>query len=229
MGSDFLLLDTALDADLPAGEFTEWLTAMVRAIRAAQPSDVPCGDCNACCRSSYFIEVKPNDAQARQRIPAALLFDAPGAPAGYQLLGYDESGRCPMLETSGCSIYADRPLTCRTYDCRIFAATGIAEAAAEKADVTARARRWRFSYQDAESEQRHQSLRLGARLLLELRQQDEARRLPRNATQMAMLAVQLQEHFHGERRLLTTDAQEKTLVKRKVRQAINELMAASPR
>jgi Fe-S-cluster containining protein len=235
MTPDFLLLDTARDADLPAGEFTDWLTGMVRAIRDAQPSEVPCGDCNACCRSSYFIEVKPTDAQARHRIPAALLFDLPGAPAGHQLLGYDEAGRCPMLETSACSIYADRPLTCRTYDCRIFAATGIAEAAAEKADVTARARRWRFSYRDAESEQRHQSLRRGARLLLELRQQlreqNEAQLLPQNTTQLAMLAVQLHEQFHADRRLPDghTDVQEKAALNRKVLQAISELMAAAPR
>ena len=232
MAPDVLLLDPARDADLPAGEFTDWLTGMIRAMRGAQQSNVPCGDCNACCRSSYFIEVKPTDTQARQRIPVALLFDAPGAPAGHQLLGYDDSGRCPMLEASGCSLYADRPLTCRTYDCRIFAATGIAEAAAEKADVTARAGRWRFSYRDAESEHRHQTLRLGARLLLELREQDEAQLLPRNATQLAMLAVQLHEHFHAEqRRLLTeqTDAREKAVLKREIVEAIGELIAAGPR
>ena len=141
---------------------------MARALSGKGESDVPCGDCNACCRSSYFIELKPTDTAARGRIPAALVFDAPGAPAGYQVLGYDEAGRCPMLQQTGCTIYADRPLTCRTYDCRIFAATGIAEAAPEKTDVTARAKRWRFSYRDAESQALHNVLKLGTRLLVDL-------------------------------------------------------------
>ena len=44
-------------------------------------------------------------------------------PPGYLLLGYDERGACPVLVDDHCSIYDDRPLVCRTYDCRIYAAT----------------------------------------------------------------------------------------------------------
>ena len=111
MTSNSILLETAQDADLPAGEFSNWLNIMSRALEGNGESDVPCGDCDACCRASYFIEVKPEDEAARQRIPAVLLFDAPGAPTGYQLLGYDQKGRCPMLESTGCTLYADRPQT----------------------------------------------------------------------------------------------------------------------
>jgi Fe-S-cluster containining protein len=205
MTPDLILLEQADDADLPAGEFSDWLTGMARALDGRGESDVPCGDCDACCRSGYFIELKPTDDAARRRIPAVLLFDAPGAPRGYQVLGHDEAGRCPMLEAAGCAIYADRPLTCRTYDCRIFAATGIAEAAAEKSAVTARARRWRFSYRDDESRALHQSLRLGTGVLRALQQGEGASDLPRTITQLALLAVQLHEHFHALAALLNRD------------------------
>ena len=229
MTPEIILLDRAADADLPAGEFSDWLGDMVRAIRGEQSSDVACGDCNACCRASYFIEVKPADDQARQRIPATLLFDAPGAPVGFQVLGYDESGCCPMLADGACSIYADRPVTCRTYDCRIFAATGIAEAAAGKADVTARARRWRFSYRERESEQRHRALQRGARLLLDVQQGGE-RLLPATATQLAMLAVQLNERFYAEAHLLTpqADEQERTACVARILDDVRGLIAAAP-
>jgi Fe-S-cluster containining protein len=208
MPPDVILLEQDEDADLPAGEFADWLTAMARALDGRGESDVPCGDCDACCRSGYFIEVKPSDDEARRRIPAALLFDAPGAPAGHQLLGYDEAGRCPMLEGSGCTIYADRPNTCRTYDCRIFAAAGIAESAAEKADVTSRARRWQFGYRNEESREMHRLFKLGAHLLVDLQQQEGASVLPRTATQLALLAVQLQDHFQAHASLLNNQDEE---------------------
>ncbi len=202
MTPDLILLEQDEDADLPAGEFSGWLAAMAQAIEGDGESDVPCGDCDACCRSSYFIEVKPADDAARRRIPAALLFDAPGAPAGYQVLGYDEAGRCPMLRASGCSVYPDRPRTCRTYDCRIFAATGIAESNPEKAAVTARARRWRFRYRDGESRELHRLLTLGARVLVDLRNEVGGEGLPRTATQLAMLAVKLHGLFRSQALLL---------------------------
>jgi len=194
MTPDVVLLRQDEAPDLPAGEFSEWLAGMNRAIRDQTASDVPCGDCDACCRSSYFIALEPSDVPARARIPATLLFDAPGLPTGHQVLGYDEEGRCPMLEKAGCAIYADRPATCRTYDCRVFAATGIAEPGPEKSDVSARAARWCFDYADARSRVQHRLLRLGTQKLLAMREEGEVA-LPRTATQLAMLAVRLYPVF----------------------------------
>ncbi len=230
MISDLILLEPAEQADLPAGEFSDWLTGMVRAIRGEQSSDVACGDCDACCRGSYFIELKPEDDPARQRIPAELLFAAPGAPAGFQVLGYDQQGRCPMLKETGCAIYADRPLTCRTYDCRIFAATGIAEAAPEKADVTARSRRWRFSYRDDASRAQHRLLRLGTRVLLAIQQDEADSALPRTATQLAMLAVQLHEHFQTQAALLRRrSAAEEAMLRTGILEAAGRLLKTAER
>ncbi len=227
MTPDLILLEQDEGADLPAGEFSDWLTAMARALAGDGDSDVPCGDCDACCRSGYFIEVKPTDTAARRLIPAALLFDAPAAPAGYQVLGYDQAGRCPMLQESGCRIYADRPGTCRTYDCRIFAATGIAEAAPAKADVTARARRWQFSYRNDKSRSSHRLLKLGTRVLVDLQQGEGASTLPRSATQIAMLAVQLHDCFQARAALLDRwrDETDRGELAADVLQAAGDLMA----
>jgi hypothetical protein len=80
---------------------------------------------------------------ALAHVPRELLFAAPGMPSGHVLLPYDDRGRCPQLDEGGrCIIYDHRPLTCRTYDCRVFAAAGID---ADREPITRRARRWRFA------------------------------------------------------------------------------------
>src|SRR5262249_55142718 len=95
--------------ELPAGEFSAWLREPRRA-RALKVigADVPCGSCNACCRSSYFIHVRPEETRALRRIPKQLLFPAPGLPRGHVLMGFNEKGQCPMLVDDLCSIYEDR-------------------------------------------------------------------------------------------------------------------------
>jgi Fe-S-cluster containining protein len=72
-----------------------------------------------------FIHISPEETRTIQRIPRELLFPAPGKPKGHVLMGYTDQGYCPMLVAGECSIYEDRPQTCRDYDCRVFAATGI--------------------------------------------------------------------------------------------------------
>ena len=131
------------DDPIPAGPFSAWLSA------AADPQrrtdlDVPCGTCTACCRSAYFVHIEPDEADTLRHVPKALLFPAPGRPKGHQLLGFDDDGRCPMLTDAGCSIYEHRPRTCRSYDCRVFTATGLSPAADGKVEIERRTRRWRF-------------------------------------------------------------------------------------
>ncbi len=150
---------------IPAGEFGEWLQAAQPAVSNNLESDVPCGDCNACCRASYFIHVTPQDVDAIAAIPAELLFPAPGAPAGYQLMGFNEHGQCPMLVDGQCSIYADRPSACRTYDCRVFAAADIEAGGAEKAEVNERVLRWQFTYADTQSQLAHAAVSKLAQLV----------------------------------------------------------------
>jgi uncharacterized protein len=88
-----------------------------------------------------------------------LLVAAPGLPAGYSVMGHDAHGRCPMLIEGSCSIYEHRPRACRTYDCRVFAATGVVDDAPARAAVKERAARWRFDYADDEALGRQAALR----------------------------------------------------------------------
>jgi hypothetical protein len=174
--------------DLPAGDFAPWVTAMQAAIRDEGGSDVPCGGCTACCRSSQFVHVGPDEQDARAHIPGELLFPAPGLPDGHSVLGYDERGHCPMLVDDRCSIYEHRPLACRTYDCRVFAAAGVG---VEHGDVAERARRWRFAFPTAEDGRRLAAVRAAAEFLDGLPDGER----PANDTEHAVLAVELHDTF----------------------------------
>ena len=153
---------------------------------------MPCGECTACCTSSYFIHIRPEETQTLARIPAELLFPAPGLPKGNLLLGYDENGHCPMLSDGGCSIYEHRPLTCRTYDCRVFAAAGIA---ADRALITQRARRWKFSYSTEDDRRRHSAVRAAARFLQEHAECFPGGAVPGDPAQVAVLAIEVYNVF----------------------------------
>ena len=119
---------------------------------------MPCGECSACCRSSYFVHVQPDETATLARIPPELRFAAPGLPDGHVVLGYDEEGRCPMLGERGCTIYEDRPRTCRTYDCRVFAAAGTTPVDDGKNLIAVQVRRWRFEIEDDDDRRRQEAV-----------------------------------------------------------------------
>jgi len=148
------------ESDLPAGDFASWMVTIRGAIRGDAGSDVPCGGCTACCRSSQFIHIGPDETDALAHIPAPLLFAAPGRPRGHVVLGYDSRGHCPMLVDDRCSIYDHRPQTCRAYDCRVFAATAIEND--DKPLIARQARRWRFSYPTEGDRAEHDRLKAAA-------------------------------------------------------------------
>lgn len=175
---------------VPAGDLARWVAQMQATLRGDAEADVPCGDCTACCRSSQFIHLTPADDAARRRIPRALLFPAPQRPRGHHVLGYDERGHCPMLVETGCSIYAERPQTCRSYDCRIFAATGVQP---DQPAVAERVREWRFTLGEGDAA-RLAALRAAAAWLAA--HPDEIPE-PRTALQRAAHAVMIHERFLG--------------------------------
>jgi Fe-S-cluster containining protein/plasmid stabilization system protein ParE len=211
----------ATDDPLPAGRFGTWLAEVRSAIDGDGTSAVPCGGCTACCRASQFVHIGPEEVDTLARIPPALLFPAPGAPPGHVLLGYDEHGRCPLLTTDGCSIYADRPRTCRTYDCRIFAATGVSlegegddddDDDDDKAGIAARVRRWRFEPLTGAEEVQRDALRAAARALGDHPGAVPGRSAPLPATERAVLAVGISDVFvaedgTGEVRVVEPDAE----------------------
>jgi Fe-S-cluster containining protein len=128
---------------IDAGDFETWLDDVRAAIRGERDAVVPCGECTACCTSAQFVHVEPDETDTLAHLPRELLFPAPGLPPGHLLMGYDERGHCPMFVDGRCSVYEHRPRTCRTYDCRVFAA---ADVEPDKPAIAARVAEWRFSY-----------------------------------------------------------------------------------
>ena len=183
------------DDALSAGDFSSWLVGMQRALRGEHGSDVPCGGCTACCTSSQFVQIGPDETETLSHIPPELLFPAPGLPRGHVVLGYDERGHCPMLVDDTCSIYEHRPRTCRTYDCRVFPAAGLRIDDAAQAPIARRAERWRFDYPTRADRDQHATVRAAARFL-----RDNAGALRHDAvatttTQLAVAAIELHDVF----------------------------------
>jgi uncharacterized protein len=185
---------TREERDLPAGNFGSWLTGIQRAIRGEAGSDVPCNGCTACCRSSQFVHVEPDETDTLAHIPPELLFPAPHRPAGHVVLGYDGRGHCPMLVDDRCSIYEHRPRACRTYDCRIFAATGIEADGPDDVPVARQARRWQFTFTSRAERLHHDAVRAAAAYLEEHRN-ELADDIPRNPTQRAVRAIVIHDAF----------------------------------
>lgn len=183
----------------PAGDFSAWLAATREALRSDAGVDVACGSCTACCTASYFIHVRPDETRTLARIPKALLFPAPGMPKGHQVMGYDARGHCPMLVDGVCSIYEDRPQTCRSYDCRVFPATGLTPD--DKPLIAHRARAWRFEYPAARDRDAQAAVTAAVAFLREHADAFPNWAIPTLATQLAVLAIKASGAFeHGGER-----------------------------
>lgn len=181
------------DRTVSAGDFSSWLTGLELAIAGEGESDVPCGDCTACCTASQFIHIEPDEAETLAAIPAALLFPAPGMGRGHVLLGYDQQGHCPMFVGGSCSIYDHRPRTCRTYDCRVFAATGVGLTG--DSPVAVRSRRWRFTFPEPSDRDEFDAVRAAVAYLEECEEEVAEGEIPTNPPQRAVLAIELHETF----------------------------------
>ncbi|MGZ4740080.1 MAG: YkgJ family cysteine cluster protein, partial [Ilumatobacteraceae bacterium] len=142
-----------------------------------------------------FVHIGPDEADALAHIPPELLFPAPRLPRGHMLLGHDERGHCPMLIDNRCSIYEHRPVTCRTYDCRIFPATALSVDGEDKVLIAQQAQRWRFSFPTQAQHDQHDAVRAAASYLRD--HPDVAPSAAGNATQLAVLAVEVHEAFLG--------------------------------
>ncbi len=185
------MTDSTDDAPLTAGRFAPWLDQMLLALRGGTDSDVPCGDCVACCTSRQFVHVEPDEVDALAHIPDEVRFAAPGLASGHVVLGYDDEGRCPMLGERGCTIYEHRPRACRVYDCRVFVAAGI-EPDDDQPAIVRRVRRWQFeplSVDDAEA----QRAVLAVAAVLDDPASFPGGRLPPRSSQRAAIAVGLHE------------------------------------
>ena len=110
-----------------------------------------------------------------------------------------------MLVDGECSIYAQRPRTCRSFDCRVFAAAGVSLGSGPRARVNARVWQWRFEY-PSEFDAECQNAVLAAAAFLRRRgdliQPDVA---PTDAGELAKAAVFVHEIFLGASQLSARD------------------------
>ncbi len=190
------VIDVTEPGVVPAGAFSPWLRRTRKALATGGDATVPCGACTACCRSSQFVHVGPDETDALSRIPKELLFPAPGLSKGHVLMGYDEQGCCPMLVDDRCSIYGHRPQTCRSYDCRVFPAAGIAVGDDDKALIAERTERWQFSYPTKRDRLEHAAVRAAAVFLKE-RAGSLGGKVPPSSTGLAVLAIKVCDVFQN--------------------------------
>lgn len=183
---------------LSAGDFSLWLYQARNALLEGSGADVACGECVGCCSSSYFIHLKPADAEALKRIPEFLLFPAPNKPNGNFVLGFDSEGGCPMLKNRQCTIYEHRSQTCRVYDCRVFAAAGILAGDEGKATINQRIQRWQFSYPTQRDRDEHAAVQAAATFIRQHADAFPGGRVPTDASQLAILALKVYGVFLAE-------------------------------
>jgi Fe-S-cluster containining protein len=157
--------------------------------------DVPCGECVGCCTSSLFIHVGPDETKTLAAIPVRLLVRAPGRPRGHLLLGFSGDGSCPMLKERVCSIYEHRPRTCRDYDCRMFAAAGIAAGGDDKAVINERVHAWVFSYESDAERRAHAAMRAAAAFIRDERASFPGGAGPSSPAEIAVLALKVYPVF----------------------------------
>jgi len=184
--------------DIPAGCFTSWLRRTRSLMIKENGSVVNCGSCNVCCTSSYFIHIRPEETRTLSKINKNLLFPAPGLPKGNLLMGHFQNGKCPMMVNNRCSIYAYRPLTCRIYDCRIFAAARILAGDENQAQINQRIKNWKFSYPTPSDRAAHSAVQAAAAFIMDHADCFPNESVPTNPSQLAILALKVYTVFLGD-------------------------------
>ena len=173
---------------LPAGDFSQWLHDMRAALSSRGGMDVACGDCRGCCVSSYYVKVRADEIAARERIGADHLEAGPPGDPEARLLGFQPNGHCRMLKDGNCSIYEDRPETCRSYDCRVFTAAGM-NAGPDKPVINQRVARWRFEYPAERDREEHRAVTAVASYLRQHPVRFPGGHVPSRPSEVAVLAV----------------------------------------
>lgn len=177
------------------GKFSNWLNDFTRTLKGEGEGQVPCGECTSCCTSSYFIHIKPTDVDSINHIPKELMFPAPRLPKGHYILGFNEKGHCPMLKEGKCSIYSHRPETCRQYDCRVFAATGIFPK--DKPQIFEKAKSWKFEISSHQDKETFQAIQTASKFIIKYQNLFPKSFFPGNTTQQAVWAIRIHSEFIG--------------------------------
>lgn len=92
------------------GSLTRWLRHLEADLKRDRV-EVPCGSCRACCSDPHFhANLTEHEAQRFAYVEYC----------GQKVLPKKADGTCVHLIGGNCSIYAERPRTCRIFDCRYF-------------------------------------------------------------------------------------------------------------
>lgn len=85
-------------------------------------SDVPCGTCTLCCQvlSPHLTpaEVSSGKYPISLTMPSAELLTKDPSVGPIVTMFKNQKGGCSMFVDGRCSIYHDRPIACRQFDCR---------------------------------------------------------------------------------------------------------------
>ncbi len=176
---------------LPAGDFSTWLRAMRLSLSGQGDMDVACGDCRGCCVSFLYVKVRDHEKAAIARIGEHNL--EPGPP-GSRLMGFRDVGHCVMLREGNCSIYAHRPETCRTYDCRVFTAAGL-EAGENKPVINRRVAQWRFAFAAEQDRAEQRAVAAAASYLRQHPVRFPGGHVPSRPSEIAVLAIKIYPVF----------------------------------
>lgn len=180
---------------MPAGAFAAWLEQYLRAQTQPEPAgEVPCGDCTACCKASYFIAIADEERATIERIPRVHLTVSTHNPPEWAL-DQSCSGSCPMLVNDACSIYANRPRACRRFDCRVFAATAISPGSGPRTAVNQQVWRWRFDYPSAADAIRQTALLNAVAFMQRRADLIDPAAAPADTSELAKAAVCVHEVF----------------------------------
>lgn len=87
---------------------------------ASGQSRVPCNGCKECCYHTR-VDVDPQEEPPERLKHLSVERDE----NGYYWLQKRPDGSCAHLGENGCTVYDYRPSACRSYDCRLYAITGI--------------------------------------------------------------------------------------------------------
>lgn len=110
-------------------------------------------------------------------------------------MGYLDGGMCPMLKAGDCSIYSSRPSSCRTFDCRVLAATGLIMEGKWKERINQRVQAWQFAFPSEEGRRRHRAMRDTATFIQQHAAAFPGGRAPAQVTTLAVLAIKVHPVF----------------------------------
>ena len=184
-----------LSIKIAAGDFDTWLQSILVSFKTGAAIEVPCAECRGCCSAGRFIHLLPTDQPAHSVIPKQLLLSAPGMPKGHTVMGYLDGGICPMLKAGDCSIYSSRPSACRTFDCRVLAATGLIMEGKWSERINQRVQAWEFTFSSEEGRRRHRAMRDTAAFIQQHPAAFPGGLTPSQATTLAVFAIKVHSVF----------------------------------